>query len=293
MSQYGGYGNPYYGGYYYPYDNQTPYYGYGQPDYVIANHLRRPLYYFSLDSMHTYLPTSSSYSGYPPFFNGSIPAPPIDGWWLRKSSSRNKNLWLQSLENDLKLFQKLMPSSREKGKTSVLIGRGGADWATQINQDLTIEEELVTFVENDGVSSEESSPAFGTEELVNGSVESNVPVLEDFFNHHTLAISPSHWKMFQSKQPLSSTLERDCCEEGKMPKIVKLLAGAGVTGLLIFAGDFKEIRLVSLNITVIVNKIFSTLKPQLSKLRFVSLKEEVGQSQVELDNTNLGVIWEF
>ncbi|KAI8451745.1 hypothetical protein BY996DRAFT_6506659 [Phakopsora pachyrhizi] len=43
--------------------------------------------------------------------NGSIPAPPIDGWWLRKSSSRNKNLWLQSLENDLKLFQKLMPSS--------------------------------------------------------------------------------------------------------------------------------------------------------------------------------------
>ncbi|CAH7669358.1 hypothetical protein PPACK8108_LOCUS3968 [Phakopsora pachyrhizi] len=96
--------------------------------YAIANHLRRPLYYFSLDSMHTYLPTSSSYSGYPPFcmafvntnhyvvlhfkkVNGSISAPPIDGWWLRKSSSRNKNLWLQSLENDLKLFQKLMPSS--------------------------------------------------------------------------------------------------------------------------------------------------------------------------------------
>ncbi|CAH7690874.1 hypothetical protein PPACK8108_LOCUS26329 [Phakopsora pachyrhizi] len=66
--------------------------------------------------------------GYPPFcmafvdtnhyvvlhfkkVNGSIPAPPIDGWWLRKSSSRTKNLWLQSLENDLKLFQKLMPSS--------------------------------------------------------------------------------------------------------------------------------------------------------------------------------------
>ncbi|CAH7667866.1 hypothetical protein PPACK8108_LOCUS2301, partial [Phakopsora pachyrhizi] len=100
--------------------------------YAIANHLRRPLYYlsvwsccadsqadnFSFDSMHTYLPTSSSYSGYPPFcmafvdtnhyvvlhfknVNGSIPAPPIDGWWLRKSSSRNKNLWLQSLENDL------------------------------------------------------------------------------------------------------------------------------------------------------------------------------------------------
>ncbi|CAH7688272.1 hypothetical protein PPACK8108_LOCUS23211 [Phakopsora pachyrhizi] len=43
--------------------------------------------------------------------NGSIPAPPIDGWWLRKSSLRNKNLWLQSLGNDLKLFQKLMPSS--------------------------------------------------------------------------------------------------------------------------------------------------------------------------------------
>ncbi|CAH7687334.1 hypothetical protein PPACK8108_LOCUS22108 [Phakopsora pachyrhizi] len=84
--------------------------------------------------MHTYLPTSSSYSGYPPFcmafvdtnhyvvlhfkkVNGSIPAPPIDGWWLRKSSSRNKNLWLQSLENDLKLFQKLIPSSILKDKT--------------------------------------------------------------------------------------------------------------------------------------------------------------------------------
>ncbi|KAI8449082.1 hypothetical protein BY996DRAFT_6461024 [Phakopsora pachyrhizi] len=96
--------------------------------YAIANHLRRPFYYFSLDSMHTYLPTSSSYSGYPPFFmafvnsnhyvvlhfkkvNGSIPAPPIDGWWLRKSSSRNKQVWLQSLENYLKLFQKLMPSA--------------------------------------------------------------------------------------------------------------------------------------------------------------------------------------
>ncbi|CAH7666567.1 hypothetical protein PPACK8108_LOCUS928 [Phakopsora pachyrhizi] len=70
--------------------------------YAIANYLRRPFYYFSLDSMHTYLPTSSSYS---------------DGWWLRKSSTRYKNLWLQSLENDLKLFQKLMPSSS-----------GGADW---------------------------------------------------------------------------------------------------------------------------------------------------------------------
>ncbi|KAI8460410.1 hypothetical protein BY996DRAFT_6597260 [Phakopsora pachyrhizi] len=96
--------------------------------YAIANYLRRPFYYFSLDSMHTYLPKSSSYLGYPPFcmafvnsnhyvvlhfkkVNGSIPAPPIDGWWLRKSSSRLKNLWLQSLENDLKLFQKLMPSS--------------------------------------------------------------------------------------------------------------------------------------------------------------------------------------
>ncbi|KAI8448800.1 hypothetical protein BY996DRAFT_6534609 [Phakopsora pachyrhizi] len=96
--------------------------------YAITYHLRRSLYYFSLDSMHKYLPTSSSYSGYTPFcmafvdtnhyvlphfkkVNGSIPSPPIDGWWLRKYSSRNKNLWLQSLENDLKLFQKLMPSS--------------------------------------------------------------------------------------------------------------------------------------------------------------------------------------
>ncbi|KAI8458615.1 hypothetical protein BY996DRAFT_4609158 [Phakopsora pachyrhizi] len=96
--------------------------------YAIANHQRRPLYYFSLDSMHTYVPTNCSYSKYPPFcmafvdtnhyvvlhfkkVNGYIPAPPIDRWWLRKSSSRNKHLWLQSLENDLKLFQKLMPSS--------------------------------------------------------------------------------------------------------------------------------------------------------------------------------------
>ncbi|KAI8442902.1 hypothetical protein BY996DRAFT_8537452 [Phakopsora pachyrhizi] len=83
--------------------------------YAIANHLRRPLYYFPLDSMHTYLPTSSSYSVYPPFcmafLNGSIPAPPIDGWWLRNCSSRNINFWLQSLENDLKLFQQLMPSA--------------------------------------------------------------------------------------------------------------------------------------------------------------------------------------
>ncbi|KAI8458589.1 hypothetical protein BY996DRAFT_6619855 [Phakopsora pachyrhizi] len=121
MSQYGGYGNPYYGGV--AGWLKMPLFG-----YAIANQLRRPLYYFSLDSMHTYLPTSSSYSGYPPFcmafvdtnhyvvlhfkkLNGSIPAPPIDGWWLRKSSSRNKNLWHQSLENDLKLFQKLMPLS--------------------------------------------------------------------------------------------------------------------------------------------------------------------------------------
>ncbi|CAH7674751.1 hypothetical protein PPACK8108_LOCUS9683 [Phakopsora pachyrhizi] len=36
MSQYGGYGNPYYGGYY-TYDNQTPFYGYGQPDYVTGH----------------------------------------------------------------------------------------------------------------------------------------------------------------------------------------------------------------------------------------------------------------
>ncbi|KAI8454918.1 hypothetical protein BY996DRAFT_6453050 [Phakopsora pachyrhizi] len=69
--------------------------------YAIANHLRRPYYYFSLDSMHTYIHTSIA---------GSILAPPIDGWWLRKSSSRNKNLRLQSLENDLNLFQKLIPS---------------------------------------------------------------------------------------------------------------------------------------------------------------------------------------
>ncbi|KAI8448865.1 hypothetical protein BY996DRAFT_6517485 [Phakopsora pachyrhizi] len=37
--------------------------------------------------------------------------PEPDGWWLRKSSSRNKNVWLQSLIKDLKLFQKLMPSA--------------------------------------------------------------------------------------------------------------------------------------------------------------------------------------
>ncbi|KAI8458723.1 hypothetical protein BY996DRAFT_6500205 [Phakopsora pachyrhizi] len=37
MSQYSGYGNPYYGGYYYPYDNQTPYYGYDQPKYVTGH----------------------------------------------------------------------------------------------------------------------------------------------------------------------------------------------------------------------------------------------------------------
>ncbi|CAH7670544.1 hypothetical protein PPACK8108_LOCUS5270 [Phakopsora pachyrhizi] len=34
MSHYIVYGNPYYGGYYYPYDNQTPYYRYAQPAYV-------------------------------------------------------------------------------------------------------------------------------------------------------------------------------------------------------------------------------------------------------------------
>ncbi|CAH7671247.1 hypothetical protein PPACK8108_LOCUS6012 [Phakopsora pachyrhizi] len=68
--------------------------------------------------MHKYFPTSSSYSAHPSFcmafvnsnhyvvlhfkkVNRSIPAPPIDGWWLRKSSSRNKNVWLQSLEIDL------------------------------------------------------------------------------------------------------------------------------------------------------------------------------------------------
>ncbi|KAI8448606.1 hypothetical protein BY996DRAFT_4590910 [Phakopsora pachyrhizi] len=65
--------------------------------YAIANHLGRPLYYFSLDSMHKYLTTSSSFSGYPSFcmafvdtnhyvvlhfkkVNGSITAPPIDCW---------------------------------------------------------------------------------------------------------------------------------------------------------------------------------------------------------------------
>ncbi|CAH7687486.1 hypothetical protein PPACK8108_LOCUS22275 [Phakopsora pachyrhizi] len=97
---------------------------------TIANHLRRTLYYSSLDSMHTYVSSNCSYSSYPPFYmafvdtkhyvvlhfkkvNMSIPAPPIDGWWLRKSSSRDKNVWLQSLENDLKFFQKLMPSATD------------------------------------------------------------------------------------------------------------------------------------------------------------------------------------
>ncbi|KAI8450498.1 hypothetical protein BY996DRAFT_6494864 [Phakopsora pachyrhizi] len=37
MSQYGGYGNPYYGGYFYPSDTQTPYYGCVQPDYVTGH----------------------------------------------------------------------------------------------------------------------------------------------------------------------------------------------------------------------------------------------------------------
>ncbi|KAI8446655.1 hypothetical protein BY996DRAFT_6507675 [Phakopsora pachyrhizi] len=75
--------------------------------YAIANHLRRPLHYFYLDSMHTYVPTNCSYSSYPPFcmafvdtnLNGSIPALPIDVWWFIEYSSRNKNLWLQSLKN--------------------------------------------------------------------------------------------------------------------------------------------------------------------------------------------------
>ncbi|KAI8455672.1 hypothetical protein BY996DRAFT_6436704 [Phakopsora pachyrhizi] len=83
--------------------------------YAIANHLRKPLYYFSLDYMHTYLPTSSSYSGYPPFcmafvnsnhyvvlyfkkVNGSIPAQPIDCWCLRKCSSRNKTCGFNHLK---------------------------------------------------------------------------------------------------------------------------------------------------------------------------------------------------
>ncbi|KAI8459717.1 hypothetical protein BY996DRAFT_4575646, partial [Phakopsora pachyrhizi] len=80
--------------------------------YAIANHLRRPLYYFSLDSMHTISPLAVLIQVTLPFamafvnsnhyvvlhfkkVNGSIPAPPIDGWWLRKCSSRNKNLELQ------------------------------------------------------------------------------------------------------------------------------------------------------------------------------------------------------
>ncbi|KAI8448160.1 hypothetical protein BY996DRAFT_8398029 [Phakopsora pachyrhizi] len=267
MSQYGGYDNPYYGGYYYPNDKQTPYYGYGQPDYV-TGHAEgsgssfhnfedfhpphgHPRIYPEKQSPYEFSPSrstpqssyiqgharsdgdhrnflvpeneyqvipqplqrliekidnppkdgdcgytcvawrseegrgistpelirkhlsaelkkdkkmyemiegrnidedirntkagksagvagwlkiplfGSSYSGYPPFcmafvnsnhyvvlkfkkVNRSIPAPPIDGWWLRKSSSRNKNLWLQSLENYLKLFQKLMPSSSRR-----------------------------------------------------------------------------------------------------------------------------------------------------------------------------------
>ncbi|CAH7667126.1 hypothetical protein PPACK8108_LOCUS1512 [Phakopsora pachyrhizi] len=57
------------------------------------------------------VPTNCSYSGYPPFcmafvysnhyvglhfkkIDGAMPTPPIHGWWLRKCSSRNKNLWL-------------------------------------------------------------------------------------------------------------------------------------------------------------------------------------------------------
>ncbi|CAH7682460.1 hypothetical protein PPACK8108_LOCUS15389 [Phakopsora pachyrhizi] len=37
MSQHSGYGNPYYREDYYPHDNQTPYYVYGQPDYVTGH----------------------------------------------------------------------------------------------------------------------------------------------------------------------------------------------------------------------------------------------------------------
>ncbi|KAI8448390.1 hypothetical protein BY996DRAFT_6557571, partial [Phakopsora pachyrhizi] len=42
---------------------------------------------------------------------GSIPAPPINGWCLESLLQETKQVWLQSLENDLKLFQKLMPSA--------------------------------------------------------------------------------------------------------------------------------------------------------------------------------------
>ncbi|KAI8460207.1 hypothetical protein BY996DRAFT_6613007 [Phakopsora pachyrhizi] len=99
MSQYGGYGNPYYGGYYYPYDNQTPYYGYGQPDYVSGHAEGSGA---SLHNFEDIQPPHGYTRIYPEYQN------PYD---LRKCSSRNKNLWLQSLENNLKLFQKLMPSA--------------------------------------------------------------------------------------------------------------------------------------------------------------------------------------
>ncbi|CAH7687174.1 hypothetical protein PPACK8108_LOCUS21913 [Phakopsora pachyrhizi] len=37
MSQYIVYGDPYHGGYYYPYDKQTSYYSYGQPNYITGH----------------------------------------------------------------------------------------------------------------------------------------------------------------------------------------------------------------------------------------------------------------
>ncbi|KAI8442882.1 hypothetical protein BY996DRAFT_8335809, partial [Phakopsora pachyrhizi] len=71
--------------------------------YAIANHLRRPLYYFSLDSMHTYLPTSSSYSGYPPFcmaFAPEIKALLIN--WLLEEPG----LPLDNLQHQLDFYEK-------------------------------------------------------------------------------------------------------------------------------------------------------------------------------------------
>ncbi|KAI8460897.1 hypothetical protein BY996DRAFT_8683527 [Phakopsora pachyrhizi] len=62
------------------------------------------------------------------------------------------------------------PTNQQKNPgwiTSPPNGGHRTDWATQINQDLTVEEELVTFAKTDGVSSAESSPDCGTEELVN------------------------------------------------------------------------------------------------------------------------------
>ncbi|KAI8459476.1 hypothetical protein BY996DRAFT_6561580 [Phakopsora pachyrhizi] len=74
--------------------------------YAVTNHLRRPFYYFLLESMDRYLHTSSSYSGYPPFFMAFV-----NSNHYVKVFFKNKKLWFQSLENDLKLFQKLMPSA--------------------------------------------------------------------------------------------------------------------------------------------------------------------------------------